>query len=79
MARRAKRPTDQQFETAIMWLHVNDGANGESHACNAVADWIEHWRNDDMLKKTAREAGISVSLVRSRLAGKANAEPEMKN
>lgn len=37
-------PTDQQFETAIIWLQSNEGDCGEAEACRQVADWIERQR-----------------------------------
>jgi hypothetical protein len=75
----AKRPTDQQFETAIMWLQSNEGDNEEATACCAVADWIEHLRTEDLLRQGARQAGVTVARFRKRLAGKCATEPEMEN
>lgn len=77
MAKRA--PTDQQFETAIIWLQSNEGDCGEAEACRQVADWIERQRTTASLKQVAREAGVSVSQLRKRLAGKEPADPEMEN
>jgi hypothetical protein len=79
MGKRPTDPTDNQFETAIMWLQSNEGDEIEAGACNAVADWIERWRTANMLKKVARDAGVSVSQVRKRLAGKGNTDSEMEN
>lgn len=76
---RPRLPTDQQFETAIMWLQGNEGDEGEAVACRAVADWIERWRNEDMLRKAARAGGVSVRNLRERLQGKAAADSEMEN
>jgi hypothetical protein len=67
MAKRAQKPTLEQFETAIMWLQVNDGDKGEAEACSAVADWIEHLRDEERLKQIARQAGVSVPEARRRL------------
>ncbi len=74
-----KVPTDQQFETAVMWLQGNEGDEGEGIACRAVADWIERWRTDDMLRKAARKGGVSVSKLRERLQDRGNADPGMEN
>ncbi len=62
------RPTDQQFETALLWLQSNEGDAGEAEACQAVADWIERCRTQDMLRQTARQAGVSVVALRRKLA-----------
>lgn len=59
-------PTPEQFEIALLWLQSNEGT--ESPACLAVANWIESWRTDQMIKATAREGGVSVKELRRRLA-----------
>lgn len=79
MAKRAQKPTEDQFETAVMWLQSNNGDAGEATACRVVADWIERQRQADMLRHVAREAGVSVSQVRKRLAGKGDADSEIEN
>jgi hypothetical protein len=76
---RAQTPTDQQFETAIMWLQSNEGEGEEAEACNAVASWIEQHRTNAMLREVARKAGVSVTKLRKRLAGKSPPDPEMEN
>jgi len=48
-----KRPTDQQFETACLWLEANEGNNGEKEACQAVADYLDSL----MVKKTMNLMG----------------------
>jgi hypothetical protein len=75
----AKKPTDQQFEIAVMWLQGNEGDGGESDACRAVADWIESCRTQDMLRKAARAGGVSVRNLRKRLQDRATVDPEMEN
>jgi hypothetical protein len=54
-----KTPTDQQFETAIMWLQGNEGDEGEGEACRAgrtqtLAEW-------------GRETGINTGTLGSRI------------
>jgi hypothetical protein len=36
-----KIPSDWALDSAVEWLRLNDGADGEKEACHAVADWIE--------------------------------------
>lgn len=67
------RPTDQQFETALLWLRGNEGDAYESAACASVARWIEQELRDRELKRVAREAGVPIRHAR-RMLVKATAE-----
>jgi len=66
-------PTDQQFETALLWLENNEGGGEETEACLAVAAWIEEFRNQQLLRNAARGAGVSVKTLRRKLAARAKA------
>ena len=61
-------PTDQQFETAILWLENNEGGGEETESCLAVAAWIEEYRQQKFLRDAARNAGVSVKALRRKLA-----------
>lgn len=68
MARKTPTPTDEQFEIALLWLENNEGVGREQDACRAVSRWIEAWRSNEMLRQTARQAGVSVAALRRKLA-----------
>lgn len=68
-------PQGDTLQTALQWLRLNEGRDGESDACKAVADWLEDFATDDMIRREARRAGIPVALVRKRLAAKAWSGP----
>lgn len=59
-----KKPTQQEFDTAIMWLQTNDGPNGESEACNHVAAWLDVYLQSLFERSEARRAGCSVRYLR---------------
>lgn len=63
-----KRPTTEQLDTALAWLRSNEGDNGEAERCQAVADWLEHQEREAVLRRAAREGGVSVKALRSKLA-----------
>jgi hypothetical protein len=62
-----KRPTTEQIDTAVAWLRSNEGDQGESERCAAVADWIEHLEQNASLAAAARKGGVSVKALRARL------------
>lgn len=62
-----KPPTKEQLDTAIAWLRSNEGDNGESQRCAAVADWMEAMELDRYIKGEARKAGVPVDALRRRL------------
>jgi acyl transferase domain-containing protein len=62
------KPTDEQFETAILWLLSNEGEGAERGACEAVAHWIERRQAEVQTRTIAREANIPVAQIRKRLA-----------
>ena len=68
--RKNNPPTDEQFEIALLWLENNEGQGREQDACRAVARWIDRWRQNEMLRTTARQAGVSVVALRRKLAEK---------
>lgn len=72
----AKLPTDQQVGVAVMWLRLNEGKDGETEACHAVADWIEHEAFEAMLRSEARSAGVPVARLRRKLAAGRAAKAE---
>lgn len=65
---KATKPSEQQINTAIEWLLHNEGEEGESEACHAVATWLSHLIIDDDLKKFARQNGLSIKHVRKAVA-----------
>lgn len=66
-----KKPTQQDFDTAIMWLLSNNGNNGEAESCGAVAGWIEAYIARNAIRSAAREVGCSVKYFRKYMQGKA--------
>ena len=62
-----KKPSEADFELAACWLRINDGDNGESEACNRVAEWLDERRRASRIREAAREAGIPVAMIRARL------------
>lgn len=60
-------PTRNQIDVAILWLRTNEGDNGESEACAAVADWLQDLERNKFLRRKAKEAGIPVAALRQRL------------
>lgn len=68
MSEKAKRPTLEQFDTAILWLLENEGEGDEGENCRAVADWLTDYRNNIFLRAKARAAGVSVGALKNKLA-----------
>jgi len=66
-----KKPTQQDFDTAIMWLESNNGRDGEQEACLAVAGWIEQNQKRAFEKSEARRAGCSVKYLRKIMSERA--------
>jgi hypothetical protein len=66
-----KRPSDEQFATAVEWLEVNEGEEGEAEACRAVRLWIldqlEKRAEQEAVRKVAKETGRSIKDVRTAL------------
>jgi hypothetical protein len=69
-----KMPTDEQIDVAIEWLHNNEGDENDSHAgkqaCEAVAKWLDHESRERMLRRLARDGGVTVAALRRRIADK---------
>lgn len=63
-----KRPTQEQIDTAILWLQTNDGRDGESVACNTVAQWLDHLMREAAVKSLARKVGVTPARMRRKLA-----------
>lgn len=68
MARIPTMPTEDEIGTAILWLRNNEG--DEAPRCKAVADWLEAYTEDHLLKTTARAHGIPVARLRRKLEEK---------
>lgn len=66
-----KMPTKDQIEMAIAWLEYNDGDHGESDACGAVAQWLDHLSREDYLRKAARQGGVPLRALRAKLSERA--------
>lgn len=64
------RPTQQQIDTAAMWLESNEGEGDERTACVTVATWIKTQAFEHMLRTEARAAGITVASLRRKLESK---------
>ncbi len=73
-----KPPKIQALETAIEWLEVNEGEDGEADDCQSVADWLRHV-SAAALKDAAKRAaekelaakhGISVAHLKRILTGR---------
>lgn len=63
-----KMPSTGELNTAIAWLRSNNGNEGESERCEAVAAWIEHEEFERLLRNTARAHGLPIAAVRRRIA-----------
>lgn len=67
----SKAPTIEQLDIAAQWLRVNEGDNGEAEACRIVAERLEREiasREDSAaIREAARQLGLPVAVVRSRL------------
>ena len=70
-----RKPTNEQFDVAIMWLQNNEGDGDEGEACKAVAEWLDHLMSEDWLRSQAREAGVTVATLRRKLAEQAKTRP----
>lgn len=70
-ATKRERMTREDIDTAIAWLEVNEGEQGEAESCRRVADWLraESDRRDteNMIRQAAREHGVKPSQIRARL------------
>jgi hypothetical protein len=62
-----KMPPLEQIGIALDWLRSNEGDNGESDACQAVADWLEHQETERQLRGAARSGGVPVAALRRKL------------
>jgi len=62
-----KKPSEEDFNIALMWLENNEGGEGEAEACQRVADWLRNLMDDGYLRRKAREAGVPVAKLRQRL------------
>lgn len=54
-----KLPSDDHIQTALLWLRSNEGEGEEKEACEAVADWLETFAQNDWLRRAARDAGVA--------------------
>lgn len=73
MTKKSPRPLDLQFDIAVQWLQVNEGDIEEHEACKAVANWIADQQFDGMVKRFAKEKGVSVVKVRRLMRAKEKA------
>jgi hypothetical protein len=63
-----RKPSDEQFATAIAWLTTNDGEEGEAEACRAVAEWLRDQQHETFLRSEARKARVPVAALRRKLS-----------
>lgn len=63
-----KRPTDEQFDIAILWLENNEGEGAEAEACHEMARWLEKELRDRQIRDAARKGGVTAAQLRKRLA-----------
>ncbi len=67
-------PSDEELETASLWLKANEGVEfDEAIRCKAVAEWLEFMRRERYLRRAARDAGVPVARLRRKLAEQAQA------
>jgi predicted outer membrane lipoprotein len=62
-----RRPTEQQIDIARNWLEHNEAGDHEEEACKAVALWLEHLQQEQMLREEARRVGMPVSQLKRAL------------
>lgn len=66
-----ERVTSEDLDTAIAWLEVNEGDQGEAESCRRVAAWLraemERRDLDNMIRQAARERGIKPAQIRAHL------------
>lgn len=71
-----RRPEMDAIETACEWLGVNDGTDGESEACAAVAQWLyghvrraeENAAHAAAVRQVVRKTGCTARAARAALA-----------
>lgn len=64
-----KFPTQEQIDTAVLWLGINEGDGRERESCEAVALWLAEEIRDRYIRSAARSAGLPMAKVRARLKG----------
>ena len=62
------KPTREQFDIAIDWLGYNEGEDGESDACKAVAKYLEFQVLSSDIRSVARRSGVHKSCQSVSLA-----------
>lgn len=65
------RPTDEQFDIAVLWLENNEGEGAEGEACRAVAAWLQKELADRQIRYTARKVGVTTAQLRKKLSERA--------
>lgn len=65
------RVTVEMLDHAIAWLNCNEGRDGESDACHAVARMLEreiaNRLNEKALREIAAQSGVPVARARAHL------------
>ncbi len=57
----------EALHTAAEWLDYNEGGGNETIHCKEVAAWLREQAYKAEQRKTCREAGIPVKLLREKL------------
>lgn len=67
-----KAPTQDEWDTAVLWLQSNEGPDEERRRCMAVAEWMDNYRAqqdrkalDRLIRQKAKDAGLPLDKVRA--------------
>ena len=67
MRRYQPLPDDDDFALAAEWLR-NYETEPQRSRCLVVADWLESFAHEAMLKREARKQGVPIARLRRKLA-----------
>jgi hypothetical protein len=69
------RVTDEDLDTAILWLENNEGGGFEQAACRRVAEWLKAEQEDRQIRKIMRDGKVNreaAKIVLTRLRSEKN-------
>lgn len=62
-----RMPPEESINIAVAWLEANEGIDGESAACAAVARWLIEQCENRTMREIAKEAGVPAAALRKRI------------
>lgn len=66
------KPSYEDMGIAQEWLDANEGTDGESDSCKAVAKWLRQQMAASLERASARSAGVPVRKLRAVIARNSN-------